>query len=85
MTIHKSKGLEFHTVFFIDFNEDSWWGLTNANKNNDIIRLSEEQNAFFVGASRAKEKLIFTNGKKSNWPPIITKILKDSQMISHFE
>lgn len=85
MTIHKSKGLEFHTVFFVDFNADSWWGLTNANKNNDIIRLSEEQNAFFVGASRAKEKLIFTNGKKSNWPPIITKILKDSQMISHFE
>ena len=53
-------------------------------KNNNSTKLSEEQNAFFVGASRAKEKLIFTNGQKSNWPPIITKILKDSQMISYF-
>ena len=84
MTIHKSKGLEFHTVFFVDFNADSWWGLSNAIKNNNSTKLSEEQNAFFVGASRAKEKLIFTNGQKSNWPPIITKILKDSQMISYF-
>ena len=84
MTIHKSKGLEFHTVFFVDFNADSWWGLSNAIKNNNSTKLSEEQNAFFVGASRAKEKLIFTNGQKSNWPPIITKILKNSQMISYF-
>lgn len=85
MTIHKSKGLEFHTVFFVDFNTDSWWGLSNAINNNNLLKLSEEQNAFFVGASRAKEKLIFTNGKKSKWPPVITKILNDSHMINIFE
>ena len=30
MTIHKSKGLEFDTVFFVDFHDNSWWGLCEA-------------------------------------------------------
>ena len=84
MTVHKSKGLEFDTVFFVDFNANAWWGLGNAISGNDTIRLKEEQNTFFVGASRAKEKLIFTNGHKGQWPPVITTILNESAMIQQF-
>jgi ATP-dependent exoDNAse (exonuclease V) beta subunit len=25
MTIHRSKGLEYHTVFFLGLDEDQWW------------------------------------------------------------
>ncbi|NLE05333.1 MAG: ATP-binding domain-containing protein, partial [Crenarchaeota archaeon] len=84
MTVHKSKGLEFDTVFFVDFNADAWWGLGNAVRGNDLARVKEEQNTFFVGASRAKEKLIFTNGQKGQWPPAITTILNESDMIWQF-
>lgn len=86
MTVHKSKGLEFETVFFVDFNIGSWWGLNNAYQNNDSARVIEEKNTFFVGASRARENLIFTNGEETkNWPPVITKIMADSKMIKQFE
>ncbi|WP_202035041.1 3'-5' exonuclease [Paraburkholderia tropica] len=28
MTIHKSKGLEFHTVIFYGLDNPTWWSLT---------------------------------------------------------
>ena len=86
MTVHKSKGLEFETVFFVDFNIGSWWGLNSAYQKQDSVKVLEEKNIFFVGASRAKENLIFTNGEENkNWPPVITKIMDDSNMIKKFE
>ncbi|MCQ2965117.1 MAG: ATP-dependent helicase [Alphaproteobacteria bacterium] len=85
MTIHKSKGLEFDTVFFIDFNATSWWGLNKAYQEDNFDKILEEKNTFFVGASRAKEKLIFTNSEKNNWPNVITDILNNSNMIQSFE
>lgn len=86
MTVHKSKDLEFETVFFVDFNIGSWWGLNSAYQNHDSAKVLEEKNTFFVGASRAKENLIFTNGEENkNWPPVITKIMADSKMIERFE
>jgi superfamily I DNA/RNA helicase len=48
MTIHKSKGLEYHTVIFIEFNDDAFW------KNDDDL------NVFFVALSRAKERVRFS-------------------------
>ena len=48
MTIHKSKGLEYHTVFFVEFNDDSFWG------NDDDV------NVFFVALSRARERVYFS-------------------------
>ncbi len=48
MTIHKSKGLEYHTVIFVEFNDDAFW------KNADDV------NVFFVALSRAKERVRFT-------------------------
>lgn len=84
MTVHKSKGLEFNTVFFVDFNSSSWWGLNKAYRENNPDKILEEKNTFFVGASRAKEKLIFTNSEKNNWPTVITDILNTSEMIDDF-
>jgi superfamily I DNA/RNA helicase len=48
MTIHKSKGLEYHTVIFVEFNDDSFWG------NDDDV------NVFFVALSRARERVHFS-------------------------
>ncbi len=81
MTIHKSKGLEFDTVFFVDFHDGSWWGLKRAVQNKNVQAQREEQNAFFVGLSRAKEQLFFTKSQ-GNWPPVVTELLKDSKLIN---
>lgn len=48
MTIHKSKGLEYHTVIFVEFNDDAFW-------DND-----DDVNVFFVALSRAKERVRFS-------------------------
>ena len=29
MTIHKSKGLEYHTVIFVGLDDDAWWSFSN--------------------------------------------------------
>jgi len=52
MTIHKSKGLEFHTMIFYGFDNQTWWSLTP----NRI----EELNSFFVAFTRAKQRSFFT-------------------------
>ena len=84
MTVHKSKGLEFDTVFFVDFNNSSWWGLEKAYKSQNMEKMREEINTFFVGLSRAKERLIFTNVNKQ-WPPLILNLLRDSNIIKNFD
>lgn len=84
MTIHKSKGLEFNTVFFVDFNNSSWWGLEKAYKNQDSTKIQEEINNFFVGLSRARERLIFTN-VNNEWPFLITDLLRESKMVADFQ
>jgi superfamily I DNA/RNA helicase len=52
LTIHRSKGLEYHTVFFVGLDDDQWWAHAR-----DTV---ESTMAFFVGVSRAAERLIFT-------------------------
>ncbi|WP_419785408.1 UvrD-helicase domain-containing protein [Pseudodesulfovibrio sp.] len=52
MTIHKSKGLEFHTVFFVGLEDESWWSFR--------IDPAESRSAFFVAFSRARQRAIFT-------------------------
>lgn len=52
MTVHKSKGLEFDTVFFIGFEDQTFW---NFNRQPD-----EDTRAFFVALSRAKKQVNFT-------------------------
>lgn len=80
MTIHKSKGLEFDTVFFVDFHGDSWWGLRQAVQRNNAEKQREEKNSFFVGLSRAEERLFFTKNK-GGWPPVVSGLLKSSNLI----
>ncbi|WP_093858165.1 3'-5' exonuclease [Streptomyces sp. TLI_053] len=52
LTAHRSKGLEYDTVFLLGLDENQWWAYSR-----DPI---ESQRAFFVGLSRAAERLIVT-------------------------
>ncbi len=52
MTIHKSKGLEYHSVIFIGLDDGSWWSFTR-----DRI---EGTAGFFVAFTRAKQQVVFT-------------------------
>jgi len=49
MSIHKSKGLEFHTVIMMGVENETFWG-----------KIAEERPAFFVGISRAKQRPVLT-------------------------
>jgi superfamily I DNA/RNA helicase len=63
MTIHKSKGLEFHTVVFHGLDDRTWWSLT--------ADRPEELRAFFVAFTRAKQRAFFTlchsRGRAVGW------------------
>lgn len=55
MTMHKSKGLEYHTVIFIGLEDGALWGYSG--------NAAEETCGFFVALSRAKQRVIFTFSK----------------------
>lgn len=57
MTIHKSKGLEFHSVIILAVEKETFWGDKDA-----------ERCAFFVGVSRAKQRLLITYSKERQKP-----------------
>ena len=59
MTLHKSKGLEFHTVIFIGLEDNSHWNYGN----NPL----SDNNGFFVAFSRAKEQIIFTVSHRDHY------------------
>lgn len=52
MRIHKSKGLEFHTMIFFGLDTRSWWSLQPD--------ADEELNSFFVAFTRAEQRAFFT-------------------------
>lgn len=56
ITIHKSKGLEYHTVVFMGLEDSAMW---NFAKESD-----EEKRNFFVAFSRAKKRVLFTFSNK---------------------
>jgi DNA helicase II / ATP-dependent DNA helicase PcrA len=56
MTIHKSKGLEYHTVIFIGLEDGAFWSFEK--------QPDEDKCAFFVALSRAKERVVFTFSKE---------------------
>lgn len=62
LTIHKSKGLEFHSVIMLAVEKETFWG--NAD---------EERCAFFVGISRAKQRLLVTYSQQRERPEGHTK------------
>ncbi|CAI3161391.1 UvrD-helicase domain-containing protein [Acinetobacter baumannii] len=51
LTIHKSKGLEFHSVILLGVENEAFWG-------------NDARSVFFVGVSRAKDRLVLTESKK---------------------
>jgi superfamily I DNA/RNA helicase len=57
LTIHKSKGLEFETVFMLGIEQQTFFG-----------RIQDERSAFFVGISRAKTQLVLTAVNQRPWP-----------------
>ena len=58
LTIHKSKGLEFDTVIIMAIEKEVFFGDVHA-----------ERCAFFVGVSRAKQRLLLTHVSKREVPP----------------
>jgi superfamily I DNA/RNA helicase len=53
MTIHKSKGLEYHTVIFVGLDDAAW-------KRSFIEDQTEATAGFFVAFTRAKQRVLFT-------------------------
>lgn len=52
MTLHKSKGLEYHTVIFVGLDDSAWWSYEHDT--------DEATAGFFVAFTRAKQRVIFT-------------------------
>lgn len=52
MTLHKSKGLEYHTVIFVGLDDSAWWSFGND--------AAEGTAGFFVAFTRAKQRVVFT-------------------------
>lgn len=52
MTIHKSKGLEYDTIFFVGLEDEAFWNFKN--------QPDEDRRTFFVALSRAKRRIDFT-------------------------
>lgn len=57
MSIHKSKGLEFDTVIILAVERETFWG-----------KPDEERAAYFVGISRAKQRLWLTTCESRRRP-----------------
>jgi len=52
MTIHKSKGLEYHTVIFVGLDDGAWFNFEKQSH--------EETAGFFVAFTRAEQRVVFT-------------------------
>lgn len=61
MTLHQAKGLEFDIVFIVGVEERI---LPHSRSIYDLSSLEEERRLFYVGITRAKEKLFVTYTKK---------------------
>lgn len=58
MTIHKSKGLEYSTVYFVGLEDSAFWSFKT--------QPEEDRCAFFVALSRAKKTVVFTFCRQRN-------------------
>ncbi|MUL46331.1 hypothetical protein FZI85_08670 [Mycobacterium sp. CBMA293] len=68
LTIHRSKGLEYHAVVVLDLDDDQWWS-----HRRDTTASTA---TFFVGLSRAAQRVIFTratNAAAKALSPISTR------------
>lgn len=67
MTLHGSKGLEFHTVFIIGANED----IIPYKKAETKEDMEEERRMFYVGMTRAKKRLVISYARERNGKKMI--------------
>ncbi len=61
MTLHQAKGLEFSVVFIAGVEDGI---LPHSKSIDDIFSIEEERRLFYVGITRAKERLFITYAKK---------------------
>jgi superfamily I DNA/RNA helicase len=60
MTLHAAKGLEFPVVFIVGCEED----VIPYRRNGQPVNVEEERRLFYVGMTRAQQKLILTHAKR---------------------
>ncbi len=61
MTLHQAKGLEFPYVFIVGLEEGI---LPHSRSMDDTFQMEEERRLFYVGITRAREKLFITHAKR---------------------
>lgn len=61
MTLHQAKGLEFKFVFLVGVEDGI---LPHSRSFEDLYQLEEERRLFYVGITRAQEKLFITHTRK---------------------
>lgn len=69
MTIHKSKGLEFHSVFTIGMNEGllpNFYAITTAFETMSELPIEEERRLAYVAVTRAKEYCYISSTSRFN-------------------
>src|SRR5262249_1196150 len=64
LTLHAAKGLEFPVVFIVGL-EDGLLPLTWGER--DEAALAEERRLFYVGMTRAKDRLILSRARQRLW------------------
>ncbi len=74
LTVHKAKGLEFELVIFLAVEEQTFWADPD-----------EERAVFFVGISRAKQRLVLTTSEGRTCPPGVPQWRWDENRTPHQE
>jgi DNA helicase-2/ATP-dependent DNA helicase PcrA len=66
LTLHAAKGLEFRVVFLVGC-EDGLLPHRFGSEDADEADIAEERRLFFVGLTRARERLILTHTRRRHW------------------
>ena len=70
LTLHAAKGLEFPVVFIVGCEDGVLplkWGQAQAISNSNASELAEERRLFYVGMTRAKDRLFLSHAQKRLW------------------